>query len=233
MPKKGELHDSMKVSKTTEKAVADLRIKTIENGIRSISSMLDTRTLYELDSIERKNNKLEKKMQEKRFNTRRGNNLSHDALLNQGALALQALKEQGQQVAVTTEEYGDEEKIWKHKYRTPTYNQKRIFDNPKLHEYYRKLNTEEQREFRIQCRESLYKLSSELRQQLTQHKQQLDNRGVFHPAANAHRAHCLYLLKIYKMYGTRDLGRLSLALALLTVPFHCAGWMPARLRTLY
>lgn len=189
-----------KVSKTTEKAVADLRIKSIENGIRSISSMLDTRTLHELDSIERKNHKLEKKLQDKKLNARRGNNLSHEALLNQGAMALQALRAGGIEVAQTTEEYGDEEKIWKHKFRTPTYNQKRIFDNPRLHEYYCSLNTEEQREFRIQCRDSLYKLSADLRAQLAESKQEMDSKGVFHPSANAHRAHCAYLLKLYKMY---------------------------------
>jgi hypothetical protein len=190
--------NEQKVSKTTEKAVADLRIKSIENGIRSISSMLDTRVLHELDSVERKNLKLEKKLQEKKLNTRRGNNLSHDALLNQGAMALQLLKSHGQEIAATTEEYGDEEQIWKHKYQTPTYMQKRIFDNPRLHDYFRNLNTEEQREFRIQCRESLYKLSSELRSQLAESKQEMDGRGVFHPHANAHRAHCMYLLKLYK-----------------------------------
>lgn len=189
-----------KVSKNTEKVVASLRIKQIENGIRSISSILDTRTLYELETVERKdlNSAREREKQEKRNNARRGNNLIFSSITNQGAVALELLKEKGVVVNETTDEFGDEERIWKHKYHTPSYTQKRKFENPKLHEYFKHLTTEEQKEFKIQCRETLYKLSSDLRKQHTHLKNEMDSRGVFHPAANAHRAHCMYLLKLYK-----------------------------------
>ena len=67
-----------KMSKNTEKVVANLRIKQIETGIRSISSILDTRTLFDLDPVDRKDMDAtrEKEKVQKRLNTRRGNNLS-------------------------------------------------------------------------------------------------------------------------------------------------------------
>ena len=189
-----------KVSKSTEKVVANLRMKQIENGIRSISSILDTRKLYELDTTERKdlNGAREREKQEKRNNTRRVNAILFSSLTNQGNIALELLKEKGIEIQATTEEYGDEERIWKHKYHTSSYTQKRRFENPKLHEYFQHLNSEEQKEFKIQCRDTLYKLSSELRKNHFNLKNEMDHRGIFHPAANAHRAHCMYLMKLYK-----------------------------------
>jgi hypothetical protein len=203
-----------KVSKNTEKVVATLRIKQIENGIRSISSILDTRLLHELDPIERKdlNGAREREKQDKRNNTRRNNNLLFSSsITNQGAIALELLKEKGIEVQATTEEYGDEERIWKHKYQTTSYTQKRKFENPQLHKYYQQLNSEQQKEFKIQCRETLYRLSSDLRKSHSYLKSEMDHRGIFHPAANAHRAHCQYLLKLYKESLTFLLASLSLS----------------------
>mmetsp|Transcript_20387 Transcript_20387/g.29279 ORF Transcript_20387/g.29279 Transcript_20387/m.29279 type:complete len:913 (-) Transcript_20387:71-2809(-) len=196
-----------KMSKNTEKVVANLRIKQIETGIRSISSILDTRTLFDLDPVDRKDMDAtrEKEKVQKRLNTRRGNNLSQTNLLNQGVMAVDMLKAKGVSLEKTTEEYGDEERIWRHKYRTPTYTQKRRFDNPKLQEYFNSLNPEEQRQFKIECRQTLYELSSGLRAQMTAAKKDMDNKGVFHPTANAHRAHCMYLLKVYKDVGAEKI----------------------------
>jgi hypothetical protein len=193
-------NEEKRVSKNTEKVVASLRIKQIENGIRSMSSMLDNRVLYDLDPVERKdiNAAREKEKQEKLNNTRRAANTYESNLMNQGAVAVELLKARGIEVQATTEEFGDEERIWKHKYRTPSYTQKRRFDTPKLHDYYKTLNSEQQREFKIQCRDTLYRLGANLRKDHLQVKSQMDERGIFHPAANAHRAHCMYLLKLYK-----------------------------------
>jgi hypothetical protein len=210
-------NNEKKVSKNTEKVVANLRIKQIENGIRSISSILDTRLLHELDPIDRKdlNGAREREKQDKRNNTRRMNNLIFSSsITNQGAIALELLKEKGIEIQKTTEEYEDEERIWKHKYQMTSYSQKRKFENPQLHRYYQHLNTEQQKEFKIQCRETLYKLSSDLRKSHSYLKNEMDQRGIFHPAANAHRAHCLYLLKLYKEYARPLCLSLSLSLSL-------------------
>jgi hypothetical protein len=165
-----------------------------------MSSMLDNRTLFDIENV----NKIDtasRKLTEagkRSTNQRRGNNTVQSAILNQGLLAAAALKTGGVKMANTTEEYGNEESIWKHKYRTPSYTQKRRFNNPKLHDYYKSLNGEEQKDFKQQCRDSLYAVSTTMRESVADIKAKMDERGVFHPSANAHRAHCSYLLKVYK-----------------------------------
>jgi hypothetical protein len=188
------------ISKSTNKAVTQMRIREIEKSVRSMSSILDTRTLFDIENIHKKQSASKKLTAagKRSANERRGNNTVQSSILNQGLLAAAALKEGGQQVATTTEEYGNEENIWKHKYRTSNYTQKRRFNNPKLHEYYRSLNGEEQKDFKQQCRDSLYAVSNTMRETVAESKAKMDERGVFHPAANAHRAHCAYLLKVYK-----------------------------------
>jgi len=192
--------DVPNISKATNKVVTQMRIREIEKSVRSMSSILDNRTLFDIENVN-KVDTASKKLTEagKRSTTnRRGNNTVQSAILNQGLLAAAALRTGGVKMANTTEEYGNEESIWKHKYRTPAYTQKRRFNNPKLHDYYKSLNGEEQKDFKQQCRDSLYAVATTMRDNVSDHKSKLDERGIFHPAANAHRAHCNYLLKVYK-----------------------------------
>jgi hypothetical protein len=192
--------DGQNISKSTNKVVAQMRIREIEKSIRSMSSILDNRTLFDIENVNKIQSASKKLTSIGKNSTRdrRGNNTVQSSILNQGLLAAAALKAGGVKLANTTEEYGDEESIWKHKYRTPSYTQKRRFNNPKLHDYYKSLNGEEQKDFKQQCRDSLYAVSTDMRENVSDMKAKMDERGVFHPAANAHRAHCSYLLKVYK-----------------------------------
>lgn len=192
--------DGQNISKATNKVVAQMRIREIEKNVRSMSSILDTRTLYSIENVHKKQSASKKLTAagKRSAHERRDNNTVQSSILNQGLLAAAALKAGGVKMANTTEEYGNEENIWKHKYRTPTYTQKRRFNNPKLHEYFKTLNGEEQKDFKQQCRDSLYAMSTAMRENVAEIKNKMDERGVFHPAANAHRAHCAYLLKVYK-----------------------------------
>ena len=200
--KKNKSHDNegLVFSKSTNKAVTQMRIREIEKSVRSMSSILDNRTMYDIENVNKIDTASKKLTEAGKRSTmhRRMNNTVQAAILNQGILAAAALKSGGGNVAHATEEFGDEEKIWKHKYRTSSYTQKRRFNNPRLHEYYKSFNGEQQKDFKQRCRDSLYQLSSSMRGNMSDLKEKMDERGVFHPTANAHRAHCNYLLKVHR-----------------------------------
>jgi hypothetical protein len=129
--------DGQNISKATSKVVSQMRIREIEKSVRSMSSILDNRTLFHIENVNKKETASKKLTAagKQSTNMRRDNNTNQSSILNQGLLAAAALKESGLQVANTTDEYGNEERIWKHKYRTPSYTQKRRLNKPKLQEY--------------------------------------------------------------------------------------------------
>lgn len=46
--------------------------------------------------------------------------------------------------------------------------------------------------------EALHDLARKYRQEMILLKRELNSSGVFHSSANAHRVHCMYLMKLYK-----------------------------------
>ena len=51
------------------------------------------------------------------------------------------------------------------------------------------------------CHESLLNISNKIREEMALVKADMDLAGIFHPDANAHRVHCMYLMRVYN--GTR------------------------------
>ena len=60
------------------------------------------------------------------------------------------------------------------------------------------MTLDQKRQFQVSCHEALIDLATKYREEMQAMKADMDLAGVFHPDANAHRAHCMYLLKIYK-----------------------------------
>lgn len=181
---------------TAEKAVSKLRIRQIEKGIRSISSILDNRKLHDLEPVVLRDPLLQERSEMYRNARRVGNVNTHTA--NQASNAVKMLQMKGMNVVEITDEFGDEEKIWKNKSKQKNYTQKRRFDNPELEQFRNSLNPEQLRMYKSLSREALYQLSVKVRHEVKGSKSRMDDRGVFHSDANAHRAHCAYLLKMYR-----------------------------------
>jgi hypothetical protein len=185
---------SHKIKSLSEKTTSNLRIFQIEKSIRSISSILDTRTTFPIEEVHIN----EKERNERKQKIRR-ENVSQTAIAHQGHNAIEMLKERGIVVSEVPDEFADEERIWRSKSKAPTYTQKRRFEEPELHNFFLSLNELQLKEFHILTREALYELSTKTRESMKSVKESLDGRGIFHPQANAHRVHCSYLMKLYKL----------------------------------
>ena len=57
---------------------------------------------------------------------------------------------------------------------------------------------EQQAQFRRRTNAALISLADKFRAECKELKSDMDLNGVFHPEANAHRVHCIYLMKLYK-----------------------------------
>jgi hypothetical protein len=53
--------------------------------------------------------------------------------------------------------------------------------------------------------ERVRELAGKYRDEMIELKRELDRNGMFHPAANAHRVHCMYLMKLHKGYVTEQI----------------------------
>ena len=94
--------------------------------------------------------------------------------------------------------YDNEELIWKTKAQDKLYFQKRTFEEPDLQQFYESLNVQQKTKFRKLCIENLHGLADKYRMEMAKVKENMDGDGIFHPSANAHRVHCMYLMKLYK-----------------------------------
>ena len=60
------------------------------------------------------------------------------------------------------------------------------------------MQVDQKEEYLRSCKEELFKLSRKYRDEMNDMKTEMNKSGMFHPDANTHRAHCLYLTKLYK-----------------------------------
>jgi hypothetical protein len=54
-------------------------------------------------------------------------------------------------------------------------------------------------QFKQKITDTVISLAKKYRSECLQMKLNMDLNGVFHPEANAHRVHCIYLMKLYKV----------------------------------
>ena len=201
---------------TTDKLVASLRLRKIEREHTSVGSLLDTRTMFELDDPEKfRPTKVKTDKSRKRENIF---GLSSDKL-EMAETAEKIFKEKEltlQKMGMETL-YSTEELIWKSKANAPDYLLKRQFERIDLVKFFSTIKVEQRKKFKKQCRERLFEICEKLRSKCNVSYNNMSD--VFHPDANAHRAHCMYIMKLYKYIKAENIEDLILE-KLLVIKFH-------------
>jgi len=176
----------------TEDIVTQARLDKIERQSKSIGALLDNRQIYKLDEPrrvtlkdmqrERKELMKDKMPQGIGGQTENGEELDVNVLIE--------FEERG--------EYRVEHQIWKEKSTPLSYTQKRRYQYPELHMYKEAMDRKKQLQFRKRASDTLVALSNKYREECKVLKTVMDSNSIFHPEANAHRVHCIYLMKLYK-----------------------------------
>lgn len=209
--------DTTIVEYTAGELVTLARLKKIEREHKSLGSTLDKRILYKIEDPKFPTNR------EDRINNRRAGvvstQLENNYQNNHGHLynhninnndipiirkesdASQLSELEKIQLIVNSkiaEDFENEELIWKTKSNSANYSIKRKFHNPELQEFLDNFTTSEKEKFYKKCKERVIKISIKLRKEINNLKSDMNESGMFHPDANTHRAHCLYLTKLFK-----------------------------------
>jgi hypothetical protein len=175
--------------KNVEELVRQERLHKIAKDHQSIGAILDNRVLYDLDEPK----KYEKITVGRLLLRSIGQNE-----VNQADSAIAVLKEEGSNNKITTGNYDVELQIWKSKSCQLQYTQNRRYYFPELEVYKDSMSGLKKKLFKEQINEAIVKIADKYREECKTLKSDMDLNGIFHPEANAHRAHCIYLMKLYK-----------------------------------
>jgi hypothetical protein len=209
-------NQSSMIEYTAGELVTMARLKKIESEHKSLGATLDKRLLYKIEDP-----KLPSSKEDRNTHRRTGvtsnqldetvhkdhhlpghtgstkdkkpdRKLSGDSQLSD----LQRLQQMvNNKVAA---DFENEELIWKTKSSAANYSLKRKFHNPVLQEFLENLSSEDREQYNRRCREAVFKLSAKLREEMNNSKSNMNESGVFHPDANTHRTHCMYITKLFK-----------------------------------
>lgn len=180
--------------KSLEELVTESRLDQIAREHKSIGAILDKRQVFPLEEVPRK---LQRDDLDRKGNIRRGGKAEVD-ILSQTNLALESFKEKGINVKLLTGNYEMEEKIWKDKISKPSYFEQRKYKYPHIEEFFQSLSSQQLVEFKEKLSERLVSFAEACRSKCKSLKFDMDVKGIFHPEANAHRVHCIYLMMLYK-----------------------------------
>ncbi len=179
--------------KATEEMVAKARLDQIARDHKSMGSILDDRVLYKIEEPKKRN---------KNQPYRSALQLQRDAELLEVQEANNAekmrLDAQAAELLRKGNDYSVEQQIWKEKSGPAVYSQARRFQYPELQKFKESMTHEQQVQFRRRTNAALITLADKFRAECKELKTDMDINGVFHPEANAHRVHCIYLMKLYK-----------------------------------
>jgi hypothetical protein len=185
------------LDKAASKMVEQVRLQNIEKENKSSGALLDTRTLHKLEEPKvGLNNKAKAKLDtQKRVESRR-NARTEEELKKGSEQAINKMMAKGVDI-VKTSNFENEELIWATKSSDPNYSKKRRFDDPELHAFKNSLSLEDRRMYKSLCHQALVDLATKYREEIEEIRSDMDLAGIFHPDANTHRAHCMYLMKLY------------------------------------
>ena len=185
------------LDKKAAQMVEQVRLQAIERENRSSGALLDTRVLHKLDDTKVKigSGTKAKLDTQKRVESRRGGR-GQEELKKGSEEAIHKMMSKGIDI-VKTSNYENEELIWATKSSDPNYSKKRRFDNPELQKFKNNLTSDDRKLYKSMCHQALVDLSTKYREEVEQIRSDMDLAGIFHPDANAHRAHCMYLMKLY------------------------------------
>lgn len=179
--------------KQTEDLVAKARLDQIARDHKSIGSILDDRILYKIEEPKKRNKRQSFKtaLQLQREAEQQELQAADDAQqMLKMANAAMLLKKQN--------DYSTERQIWKEKSGPAVYSQTRRFQYPELQKFKDSMTHDQQIQFKRRTNAALIALADKYREECKEMKSEMDLNGVFHPEANAHRVHCIYLMKLYK-----------------------------------
>jgi len=179
--------------KATEEMVTKARLDQIARDHKSMGAILDDRVLYKIEEPKKRN---------KNQPYRSAMQLQRDAELLEAQEASNAEQLKRDAEAATLlkrqNDYSVEQQIWKEKSGPAVYSQARRFQFPELQKFRDGMTHEQQAQFRRRTNAALISLADKFRAECKELKSDMDLNGVFHPEANAHRVHCIYLMKLYK-----------------------------------
>ena len=176
-----------------DELVASTRLNVIEKEHRSFASSIDTRELFALDETPKPHKK-------KFYNDASIPRASLGSCASEcGITTPRKLPDAAAQKEIKRL-YADEELIWRNKANAPTYFQKRAYEDPTLQLFLASLTVEQKERNKELTRSLLHSIADKHRSDVSKMKEEMDKHGIFHPAANAHRANCMYLLKMHKRY---------------------------------
>jgi hypothetical protein len=187
----------LNLDKKAQRMVEEVRLKNIEREHRSVGAVLDTRTLVPLVAPRLRQGALNRAEQEKRRSERRDAVETPTAVMEKSEAAIRSMTRRGEAI-VSVDNFENEELIWTTKTKDPNYSQDRKYYHKDLQHFKDHMSSEQRREFKLQTHERLVELATKYRAEMSRMKEEMDLAGVFHPDANAHRAHCMYLMKLYK-----------------------------------
>ena len=179
------------LGKDVEELVSMTRLKSIEKEHKSYGSLIDTRQLFPLAEPTRP-----EKI-----------SIADDISIGSSSVgsaigSKSHLKPEDYDISVESsfmqENYETEELIWKKKTLDATYFNKRVFADPELRIFYENLTTSQRTKYKALTVKALHKLCNRYRHEMKRTKNEMDTGGIFHPTANEHRVHCMYLMKLHK-----------------------------------
>lgn len=184
------------LDKKAAKMVEEVRLQTIEKEYKSSGTLLDTRHLFRLDDTNAGRERAQAKLDiQKRVDSRRGAR-GHDEIKRTAEATIDKMIAKGDAI-VKTSNFDNEELIWATKSSDPNYVKKRKYDDPELHKFKMNMDPDQKKVYKVSCQEALIDLATRYREEMNAVKAEMDLSGVFHPDANAHRAHCMYLMRLY------------------------------------
>jgi hypothetical protein len=178
-----------------DELVASTRHNVIEKEHKSFASSIDIRELFALDETPKPE---KKKVANDIFASRAA---LGSVVTDIGLTTPRKLPDASAQ-KVANRSYADEELIWRNKTSAPNYFQKRTYEEPILQVFFANLTMEQRKRYKELTRSLLHSIADKHRAVVSKIKEEMDKEGIFHPIANAHRVHCIYLLKMHKRYTT-------------------------------
>lgn len=176
-----------------DELVASTRLTVIEKEHKSFASSIDIRELFALDETP-------KPQKKKVANVPSASRTSLCSAVTDSGLTTPRNLPDASVQKVANRSYADEELIWRNKTSAPNYFQKRTYKEPILQVFFANLTMDQRKRYKELTRSLLHSIADKHRAFVSKIKGEMDKEGIFHPIANAHRVHCIYLFKMHKRY---------------------------------
>lgn len=185
------------ILKQTEAILTEARLNQIAKENKSIGAILDTRQLYPIEDVYVRTKKAIQQEIDNRIHSRRGGRGERD-IKPQAALVLEAFREKGVHVDLLSGSYELEVGMWKNNARKAAYAEQRKYKYPELHAFLKNMDARQKNNYKERMGAHLIRVCEELREECRILKSEMDLNGIFHPEANSHRVHCIYIMKLHK-----------------------------------